>query len=268
MSFCVLVASSDNRKDIFDVCFANSEHIWKDCDWPRFVGFNSPHPDQHGFSVVTAVPSGNWCEEVAQYVDALPAHVQYILLMVEDVLFMRPVNADKLNEVAHYIWSGGLHYVRLVPVRRNWLGRMWERGSDNKIRLPMPFHVINPREPYYSSTEMVIWERNYLREQLDKPGDAWSFEHHVSRHAHWAVWETVFDQHQIVNKGYWNRRAPWYLAESVGCPTFRYAGIIKGSITQTRPLQRWSSFLRGEMQNLNFALFGFTSFRVKRWLGF
>jgi hypothetical protein len=47
--FCVLVTSSDVARDVFEIVFQNTEAIWRDCDWPRFVGFTSKHPDIYGF---------------------------------------------------------------------------------------------------------------------------------------------------------------------------------------------------------------------------
>ena len=111
-----------------------------------------------------------------------------------------------MNDMANNMASFGLHYLRLVPVTRNWFGRMMRK----MIAEPwdeLPFRPLLASEPYYSSTEMAIWEREYLVEQLAHPIDAWSFEHLISNRGHWAVHEPVFEQHQIVHKGRWHRRA-------------------------------------------------------------
>ena len=269
--FCVLVTSGDSRKDIFDVCMANSEHIWGSCNWPRYAGFTTLQPEQYGFKTLASGIANDWCKSVAAHIDALPADIRYILLMVEDVLFIKPVDAVRLNMIAEHMARHGLRYVRLVPKRRNWAGRLLDRMNELPPNLACARPIveyIEPSEPYYSSTEMVIWERSYLRQQLDLPGDAWSFEHHIGRHAHYAVKEALFEQHQIVHKGKWHRRAAWYLAEAMGSPRIGTAVDIQEIITKTRPLQTWRSFLRGEWQNFNFMLFGFTTLRVKRWLGF
>jgi hypothetical protein len=41
----VLVTSSDQGRDVFEIVFQHADTIWRDCDWPRFVGFASKHPD-------------------------------------------------------------------------------------------------------------------------------------------------------------------------------------------------------------------------------
>ncbi len=243
----VLVACADSRRDIFDTCFAHSERIWADCRWPRYVGLNTPGPDLYGFKVIAAPPL-DWCKQVAAYLDVLPDTITHVLLMVEDVLFMAPVDDAVLNYTVARAIAAGIRYLRLVPVRRNLIGRFveywnWDDGD---------FRKINRDEPYYASTEMVIWERNYLRQMLDYKNDAWSFENMVTGVDHYATWEPMFDQHQIVSKGRWARVSPKLLAK---------AGL---AIQGNRPLQTARSHLRGLRENLSFNLFGFTSFRIKR----
>ena len=214
--FCVLVASSDSRKDIFDVCFANAGRVWADCNWPRYVGFNSPVMPAGNFQVLIAPDAGgDWCLQVKRYVDLLPSDIRYILLMVEDVLFMQPVNAKLLDDIAWKMSSAALGYVRLVPVRRNWLGRIADSMMDFADGYTADqFREIDKSEPYYSSTEMVIWRRDYLLKQLSGATDAWAFEHLTSTQAHWAVKEPVFEQHQVVEKGRWNWDAPKFVRQA------------------------------------------------------
>ncbi len=253
--FCVLVASSDSRKDIFDICFANADRIWKDCDWPRYVGFNGPVVPQPDFRVLIAPATDDWCLQVKRYVDLLPPDIRYILLMVEDVLFMQPVNAKLLDELAFEMSSTALVYLRLVPLRRNWLGKIANHIVDFGPGIS-PFREIERNEPYYSSTEMTIWRRDYLLKQLSGASDAWAFEHLLSSNEHYAVRNPVFDQHQIVQKGRWNWDAPKLV---------RNAGLIWPH--SNRPFQTWRARLRGHLANLSFALFGYASFRFKRWIG-
>lgn len=253
--FCVLVTSSDDRKDIFDTCFAHSERIWKDCDWPRYVGFTTKdnQSEQYGFKVIESrLITRNWCQSVAAHIEELPPEHRYILLMVEDVLFTKPVDGKKLNKVATLACNADIRYLRLVPVTRNWAGRLLEK----MVQIGYPrLRLIERREPYYASTEMVLWERNYLLDMLRSGDDAWEFEHQIKEQTHWAVWEPLFEQHQLVQKGRWNRNAVKFLASQ---------GL---TLRQTaRPFQTRAAQLRGWRENLSFALFGFTSFRIKRWL--
>ncbi|HET9800129.1 MAG TPA: hypothetical protein VFP82_00445, partial [Chthoniobacterales bacterium] len=175
--FCVLVTSSDRARDVFEIVFRNAERIWRDCDWPRFVGFTSKHPDLYGFTALAAKGTSHWRQEVDDYLDALPEEIEYVLRIDEDALFMSPINGDKLNDIADLMVRENLAYVRLVPVTRNFLGRIIEyfrRKLDKRPLRPISFS-----EPYYSSVELAIWKGSYLRSLLRQPGTIWEFEHVV-----------------------------------------------------------------------------------------
>ncbi len=67
------------------------------------------------------------------------------------------------------------------------LGRIVEyfrRKLDKRPLRPMSFS-----EPYYSSVELAIWKRSYLRSLLRQPGSIWEFEHIVTNERHYAVWK-------------------------------------------------------------------------------
>jgi hypothetical protein len=205
-AFCVLVTSSDRGRDIFEIVFQNAEKIWRNCDWPRYVGFTTKHPDIYGFTALAAQRPSNWQGEVGDYLDALPAHIEYVLRMDEDALFMADVDGAKLNAIADLMVRDNLSYVRLVPVTRNLPGRVVEyfrRKLDKRPLRPMAFS-----EPYYSGVELTIWKRSYLRSLLLMPGSIWEFEHIVTNERHYAVWEPLVEQHQIVTRGKWPFNAP------------------------------------------------------------
>jgi hypothetical protein len=250
---CVLVSSSDRARDIFEIVFRNSEVIWRDCDWPRYVGFTSKHPDIYGFAAVAAKGPSNWQGELGDQLDSLPERIQYVLRMDEDALFMSPVDGAKLNAIADLMIREDLSYVRLIPVTRNLPGRVVEylrRKIDTRPLRPISFS-----EPYYSSVELVIWKRSYLREMLRRPGSIWDFEHIVTDVRHYAVWEPVLDQDQIVTKGKWSRQAPRKLARQ---------GLDLAN--SKREFQTLRSRLRGIREKISFQLCGFLSFRIRRRL--
>lgn len=119
--------------------------MWRDCDWPRFAGFSSKHPDTYGFkSLAPKVPS-NWRKELSEHLDSLPPKIEYVLLTFEDALFTAPVDGSKLNAIADLIVREDLSYVNLLPVRRNFAGQVIEffrrRLSKRPLRrLPIILH--------------------------------------------------------------------------------------------------------------------------------
>jgi len=251
--FCVLVTSSDRARDIFEIVFQNADTIWHDCDWPRFVGFTSKHQNLYGFKALRAKGPSDWRQEVGDYLDALPDQIEYVLRIDEDALFMSAVDGSKLNAIADLMVRGNLAYVRLVPVTRNLAGRVVEYFRYKLDKRPL--RLISTAEPYYSSVELAIWKRSYLRSLLRQPGTIWEFEHMVSNESHFAVWKPVVEQHQIVTRGKWNRSAPRLLARQ---------GLSLAH--SSREFQSFGSWLRNIREKISFQVAGFLSFRCRRRL--
>lgn len=251
--FCVFVSSSDRGRDIFEIVFQNAEKIWHGCDWPRYVGFTSKHPDMYGFTAIAAKGPSNWQGELSDQLDKLPDHIKYVLRMDEDTLFMSPIDGSALNAIANLMALNDLSYVRLTPVMRNLCGRALEyfrRKLDKQ-----PLRLISFSEPYYSSLELVVWKRDYLRSLLRRPGSIWELEHVVTNERHYAVWEPLVEQHQIVTRGKWSYLAPKLLARQ---------GIAL--INSKREFQTFGSWARGLRERISFLIGGFLSFRVRRHL--
>ncbi len=93
-----------------------------------------------------------------------------------------------------------MSYVSLLPVYRNVLGRVIEYFRRKLDKRPLRPLAIS--EPYYSSVALAKWKRSYLRSLLRQPGTIWKFEHTVTDEPHYAVWERVLHQSQIVKMGF------------------------------------------------------------------
>jgi hypothetical protein len=250
--FCVLVNSSDRGRDVFEIVFRNSEKMWRFCDWPRYAGFTSQHPDMHGFKAIATNSVAGWRDELGAQLDRLPAEIDYVLRLEEDYLFLSPVDGAKLNAIAEIMLREGLCYVNLDRVRRNLAGRVVEyfRRNINK----RPLRPLSFSEPYYSSLTPAIWKRSYLRGLLRQPGNIWEFEHIVTDQRHYAVWEPVLDYDAIVTKGKWSSRAREQLA-------------LQGlDFNSSREFQTRQSRLRALRQNITFELVGYLSFRIRKRL--
>jgi hypothetical protein len=249
--FCVFITTSDRALDIFEIVYRNAETIWRDCDWRRYVGLTTARPDMYGFKVLTAKAPGSWRDEMLDQFEQLPDEIEYILRIDADALFMAPINGAELNRIADLMDEENLSYVRLVPVTRNFAGRIAEyfkRKLDKR-----PLRRISFSEPYYSSVELAVWKRSYFIRLLRDPGTQWEFEHTVTEEPHYAVWKPVVEQHQIVTRGKWNRNAARLL---------RRQGLSLGR--SEREFLTFGSWLRGIREAISFQLTGFLSFRLRR----
>jgi hypothetical protein len=249
--FCVFVSSSDRARDIFEIVFQNSETMWRNCNWPRYVGFTSTHPDMYGFKAVAATKASDWRGEISDQLDRLPDEIQYLFLTFEDALFLSPVNGTELNEIADLMVREDLSYVSLIPVRRNLPGLIVEFFRRKLSKKPL--RLLSFSEPYYSSVAAVIWKRSHLRSLLRQPGSIWDFEHTVANERHYAVWRPVVDQDQIVTRGKWDRQARRQLARQ---------GLSLAN--STREFRTFKSHLRDIREIIVFQAVGFLSFRIRR----
>jgi hypothetical protein len=249
--FCVFITTSDRARDIFEIVYRNSETIWRDCDWPRYVGLTTDHPDMYGFKVLTAKAPGGWRAEMLDQFEWLPDEIEYVLRIDADALFMESINGSELNAIADLMVEGDLSYVRLVPVTRNFAGSIIEyfRRKIDKS----PLRRISFSEPYYSSVELAIWKRSYFTKLLRDPGTQWEFEHAVTDQPHYAVWKPLVEQHQIVTRGKWNRDAPRLLARQ---------GLSLAH--SNREFLSFGSWLRTMRESISFQIAGFLSFRLRR----
>lgn len=251
--FCILVASSEHGRDIFEIVFQNAETIWRDCDWSRYVGFTRKRPDIYGFRALAAQKPSDWRGELCDQLNSLPNEIEYVLLILEDALFMSPVAGAKLNAIADLIVRKNLYYVSLIPLRRNLPGLIVEYFRRRLSKRPL--RRLSPAEPYYSSLGIAIWKRDYLRWFLQQPGSIWDLEHIVSDKPHYAVWTPVFEQEHLVKKGKWISQAPRYLARQ----GIVFAGDKRGFLPLT-------ARLRDLREVIVFQTVGFLSFRIRRRL--
>jgi hypothetical protein len=219
--------------------------------WPRYVGFTSKHPDAFGFKSLAAKTGADWRGRLVDYLDSLPDSVQYVMLVIEDFLSISSINGQELNALADLIVRNDLAYVKLIPATRNLYGRGIERFR--RVFDKRPLRPLARSEPYYSSLDVAIWKRDYLRSLLRQPGTVWQFEHVVSSERHYAVWHPVVKFQALVGKGKWYRRTPRLLAEQ---------GLSLGD--SKRDLQS----LRFELQTIRerfvFEVVGYLSFRLRR----
>jgi hypothetical protein len=249
--FCVFVSSSDRARDIFEIVFQNSETMWRECNWPRYVGFTSKHPDMYGFKAVAAKRPSNWQGELADQLDCLPDEIEYLFLTFEDALFLTPVNGAALNEFADLMVRENLSYVSLIPVRRNLPGAVIEYFRRKMSKYPL--RRLSFSEPYYSSVAAVIWKRSYLKSLLLRPGSIWDFEHTVTNERHYVVWRPVVDQDQLVTRGKWDFQARRQLARQ---------GLSLANTT--RAFRKRRSYIRDIRERIVFQLVGYLSFRIRR----
>lgn len=247
----VLLCSSDNTFDVGVQIAAAFDRHWPECPYPRFVLTTSlkgewPLP---GWSrLVGGAPRG-WAGELQNGLNALPAHVRHILLVLDDFLVLSPVDDDLARRLIGHAERLELPYLRLIPVARSIAGTLGRR-----LCMRSEIVALKESEFYYSSLQLAVWHRDHLRGLLAESGSIWDFEHLRPTDAiHYAVARSgPISYVHVVERGRW---LP-YAARA-----FRKAGV------SFDPGARPSWGLRYAIAHLRrkmlFALFGYSLTRLK-----
>jgi hypothetical protein len=143
--------------------------------------------------------------------------------------------------------------VRLVSPPRNRFGRVIKKLREaNSTDLLQP---LDKNEPYYSSVELAIWKREYLRTLLSAPGSIWEFENIKSAEQHYAVRRGILKYRALVGRGMWYRGSKPFLKRR----GFDTSASPRATQSRLRELARWR-------ERVTFELFGFTGYRIRRRL--
>jgi hypothetical protein len=200
---CVLVSSSDRTRDVFNQVFAHFERFWPECAFDRYVGLTTV-PQEHslfGFKPVAAGSDMGWRDELVAQLRQLPATLDYVLLVLDDFLILKPINQSLLNKAAAEVISRQLNYARFIPVERHLFGRTlrWLHRPKNHI-----FSPLSEREPYPASLQIALWRKEYLLRSLEAPGTIWDFEHaRLQQDGHFAACVPLISYRHVVERGKW-----------------------------------------------------------------
>jgi len=254
-SICVFVSSSDRTRDVFLRAFAHFDRMWPTCPFPRYVGLTS-HPlnDRiHGFTVVTSKGESRWAQELADQIRALPPYLEFVVLLLDDFLLLKPVQAQELEQLLRDAVRLDLPYLRLKPADRSWVVSALRRAGA--ILSSRRFSRLSRTEPYYSSLQASLWERQHLLECLENAGSIWQFEHIVpTGSAHWTVTRPVLNYRHVVEKAVWQGYAPLL---------FRRIGLTFHP--GDRPMSSTRGLLRFYWTKAKFGVIGFGWVRLKRF---
>lgn len=248
---CIFVASSDNTFDVLELLAPSILRCWQHTGLACYAGLNersAPPPLQ-----TVQAPATGWRSELAAQIAALPAHVERVVLVLDDFHFVHPVDAQRLARLVTQARSLDLPYLRLKPVERSAVGRLLQALTARRVA---PGIVrLAEHEPYYASLQVSLWQRRHLQEMLALPGTIWAFEHQrIAGREHCAVARPLLDYTHLVEKGRWYRDAP----RRLGLPQDTASFLQRGHAPGLRTNSRWYN-------RLKFLLLGYSIFRLRRW---
>ena len=247
------VSSSDNTYDVFEIVgkrllFSLPIDVYK-----IYVGLNSKNASLP-FNALKTEAKG-WMQELRSQLSQLPEATTAVILLLDDFWFHDPIPLDKLNLFIDIFDKIDADYLRLVPLKRSTIASIIRYFKKTILRTPNSVEKISESEPYYSSLQMAIWRRSYLEMLLDKNISIWDFEHLSVRDSkHFAVINNFFNYSHLVEKGKWYPFALKILSE------------VDDDLKLERSINKRYNRLRIEYDRLKFAIFGYSIFKIKKYL--
>lgn len=247
---CLFISSSDNTYDVFDLISPSVIKNWPTENFDVYVGLNNK-VSKEPFHTIGA-PVSEWSTELSHQINALPERFRYVILILDDFFFYEKVDPNQLTLLVSLVREQRIDYLRLKPLERSALGKVllfqdnFNRNHNGIIRLA-------DDEPYYSSLQVAIWNREHLLNMLKQRGSIWEFElNAIAGSAHYATLRELVRYKHLVEKGKW----------------FKYAPATLGFHDKTLFEQR--GFYQSMLKNfriynqIKFFLFGYSFFRLRQ----
>jgi hypothetical protein len=243
-SVAVFICSSDNRLDVLQRVLPSLFKYWPDRPYPIYLGLNSDFNAGPGVTTLVAQPS-EWRKECAEQLACVSE--THLIVILDDFLFLRSVEQDRLSALVSQAAILRLPYLRLLPLRKSILQRLKglsQHGTTGDIQR------IKEGRPFYSGLQIAIWNREHFLSLLELEGTIWDFEHQRRPGiAHYAIGDSPpIAYSHLVEKGRWQPYAALLLKQA-GLPT---------ELGQRPVWPKWMS-VRRALDEMRFHIFGYAN---------
>lgn len=160
----ILIPSCDKYADIWPVFFSCFWKFWPDCPFKIYLGSNEKCWDDERVSNITIGPDGSWTNNLGKYLDKI--NQSKIIMILDDFLLTDFVDTKKILELIETADQIDADCVRLKP----------SPPPSRQFKNSIIFGEILPGEPYRISTQVAIWDVNYLRRISRYDLTIWEFE--------------------------------------------------------------------------------------------
>ncbi len=170
----ILVLSCDKYKDAWNPFFILFKKYWPSCNFPVFLGVNEQDFTFEGIQVIKSGKALDWSNDTIHILKQIP--YDYIILILEDYFFQRPVDTKWLDECIAFTKEKNASFMRIASFRKDHFPMYpFEISNENKR-----FGVNQNNGPYALNLQAGIWKKSELIE-LIKPGESpWEFEVNAS----------------------------------------------------------------------------------------
>jgi hypothetical protein len=197
-SIAVIVVSCDNYSDLWPAFFFQFNRYWPECSYPVYLTSNHKTTTFPNVKNIAVGDDLSWSDNLLKALETVKE--KYLLLFIEDLFLVAPVDQKHLNSVLHWAVTARPNHLRLN-------------------RSESPTHSVNnlvgkvcSGAPYRTSTVLSLWDKKVLSQLLKSGENAWQFEIVGSERSDafdkfYTVHRNCFPVINTVVKGKWTRRA-------------------------------------------------------------
>lgn len=107
-----LVISCDRYSDLWEPFFGCMSKYWPDCPFPVYLVTNEAHYPRNGVSVIQIGPDRDYASNLIAALSAVPT--PWLIMWVEDALFTRRIETDRLLSIVSEAVAAGAGYLKLT----------------------------------------------------------------------------------------------------------------------------------------------------------
>lgn len=160
----VLISSCDRYQDLWKPFFTLFFKYWPDCPYLVYLSTNHGRYDDPRVKIIAVGDDTDWSSGFRVVMERIPH--PYVIVFMEDFLFMKPVDTEKIERLITYMDKKKAGYLRLVPSPVPDLP-----CTDNE-----EVGEISKGSDYRLSLQAAIWDKNILIKLLLNGETAWELE--------------------------------------------------------------------------------------------
>ncbi|HVP81266.1 MAG TPA: hypothetical protein VMV04_25525 [Thermodesulfobacteriota bacterium] len=165
-SLSIFICSCDKYSDIWDPFFKLFFKYWPDCHYEIYLVTNFNKYDNPAVNSLCVGEDLNWSSTVHKALEKVTS--SHILFLQEDYLLTERVKGKDIDIIFNYIIKKDISYFRMYPCP----------GPDKIIGWINNYEIgeITKSQPFRTSLQAAIWNRQYFMSLLSKDESGWEFE--------------------------------------------------------------------------------------------
>jgi hypothetical protein len=160
----VLISSCDRYQDLWKPFFTLFFKYWPDCPYPVYLDTNNLMYDDPRVKTITIGDDTDWSSGFRSAMEIIP--YKYVIVMMEDYLFTRSIDTEKIERLITYMDKKKAGCLRLYPCP----------GPDLPCQDNQEVGEISKGADYRLSLQAAIWDKKILLELLRDGESAWQLE--------------------------------------------------------------------------------------------